>query len=107
MRIVLVLPSRRLWRWHARLVAELAGSAELEVRLVSSPPYPLATRAWLALERTVFGRRDAVPIRPEALGAQVAPPLVTPACDLLIDLARLGTGGRIPAALVALRRTGR
>ena len=101
MRIGLLLPQRRLWRWHATLIAELALRGEVDVRLVPSAPYPLATRAWLALERAVFGRRrGAVPIQREALGAPATSlreddPL---AYDLLIELAgprRAGPGRRL------------
>ncbi len=67
-KIVLVLPSRRLWPWHAALIAELARRGPLEVQLSPSRPYPVATRLWLALERVAFGHCGAAPIRPEGLG---------------------------------------
>ena len=88
MNIVLILPSRRLWPWHAQLAAELAGRHAVEVRLAPSPPYPLATRGWLALERAVFGRRTAVPIHSADLGVQASPvgSVTPPARDLLVDL---------------------
>ena len=94
-RIVLVLPARRLWRWHAALVAELAKHGELVVRLGPSAPYPLALRSWLALERTVFGRRDAAPIRAETLGVAASPMdgKAAAACDLLVDLSNAAPSG--------------
>ena len=90
-----MLPARRLWRWHATLVAALAARGELEVRLAPSPPYPAGLRAWLALERALFGARGgAVPIGADKLGAPAAPLQdgEPPACDLRVDLGETGGG---------------
>ena len=90
-----MLPARRLWRWHATLVAALAARGALEVRLAPSPAYPAGLRAWLALERTLFGARGgAIPIGADDLGATAAPldGGETPACDLRVDLGEAGGG---------------
>ncbi len=86
MNIVLVLPERRLWRWHAVLVEALAEQGELQIRLHPGPAYPPALRAWLAFERRMFGRRGhASPIGPAALGLPVSPP-DGEAYDLIVEL---------------------
>ncbi len=107
MRIVLVLPSRRLWRWHAALVAELATQGALTVRLAPGPPYPLATRLWLAFERAAFSHRTASPIEGQALGMAAAAmidgePLDA---DVLIDLSGDAPAGA--ARRLSLRFDGR
>ncbi len=88
MRIVLVLPSRRLWPWHASLAAELATRGALAVRLAPGPPYPLAARLWLAFERMAFSRHTAGLIEAQALKIEAAPlaGASTPDADVLIDL---------------------
>ena len=95
MKIVLILPMRRLWPWHAALIAELVRRGPLELRLAPSRLYPAALRTWLALERTAFGTGGAVPIGPEALGAAASRQAEGPAeGDVLIDLSGEGDRGR-------------
>ena len=107
MRIVLVLPSRRLWRWHAALVADLATRGALRVRLAPGKPYSMAARLWLAFERATSSHRTAGPIELQALGVD-AEPMVDGArldADVLIDLSGKAPAGG--ARRLSLRFDGR
>ena len=110
LKVRLVLPRRRLWRWHATLVEALARRGDLEVRLAPSPPYPQLTRGWLALERAVFGPAAAAAIGPEGLGIATIALDVDGAAqshDLLIDLRDQRSDEDGGAARLSVRFDGR
>lgn len=73
LRILLLLPARRRWPWHDRLVAALAGRHDVTVASLASAAYP-----WLL-------RRS---------GATAAPPEPVPEgeFDLILDLSEQGEG---------------
>lgn len=68
MRLLIVLPKRRLWLWHLALAARLrAGGAEVSVALDGgASPYSPLLRTYLRLERRWFAEaRLARPAKPD------------------------------------------
>ncbi|MCC6778990.1 MAG: hypothetical protein IT537_20580 [Hyphomicrobiales bacterium] len=55
LRVAVVLPARRLWRWHERLLAESAKQHTVTAFVDEhAPAYPRAVRAWLAAELALY-----------------------------------------------------
>ncbi|HYM33761.1 MAG TPA: hypothetical protein VET48_00125, partial [Steroidobacteraceae bacterium] len=68
MKIALIIPASRSWRWHADLARELRRTNTLDVYIVPGKPYPSALRLFLASERAIFrisGMAD--PVDPKAI----------------------------------------
>jgi hypothetical protein len=90
-----LLPARRRWAWHDRLISSLSATHEVAVATLPSPAYPAALSLWLALSARPF-RGAAAPVRG---GAAPAPPSASTA-DLILDLSE---GGPVPAGAPVLR----
>jgi hypothetical protein len=102
LRLAVVLPANRLWRWHERLVAELTTNHAVAVFIDDrAPAYPWPIRAWLqaelALYREELSPSDALHIR--GLSSQ----LQARDFDLIIDL---GERPSVHARSLALRYDG-
>ena len=76
MKVAVVLPRARLWRWHEILINELSRTHTVSVFVVPSKPYPLSLRIWLGLERLVFRPRGSS--RRISLGDLHSPGLASP-----------------------------
>jgi hypothetical protein len=62
MRVAVVLPRHRLWRWHHTLLSGLAREYDVRVFVDDlAPPYRASLRSWLKFERALFGRREPAP----------------------------------------------
>jgi hypothetical protein len=89
MRLKLVLPAHRLWRWHRNLIKLLAQSHELNVAFEgSAPPYPASLRWRLRIEHALLcdecllGSNSHAPmLRPQQAGEE----------DIVIDLSERPT----------------
>src|ERR1700678_683093 len=94
MKIAIIIPDRRVWRWHADLVAFLRQSHTVDVFARPSEPYPWALRTLLRVERILFGSsRLAEAIPPATVCPQIkpSPALVEQNYDFTLDLAAGGT----------------
>lgn len=80
-RVLVLLPSRRLWPWHRRLIAALREGYEVSVVVAPAKGYPWLLRAWLALAARLFSGATA-PLAAGALAGTGAPEHP----DLVIDL---------------------
>jgi hypothetical protein len=87
-----LLPSRRRWAWHDRLISALAVEHEVAVVALTSPAYPLILRLWLNLSGRLFSG-SAVPTRGGAAGAVAE-------ADLVLDLSE---GRAVPEGIPVLR----
>jgi hypothetical protein len=65
-RIALVLPKRRSWRWHQRLIEHLERRHSVRVFVDDfAPRYPWSLLAWLRAELAIFGERPMTSPDPE------------------------------------------
>lgn len=72
-KLALVLPSNRLWGWHAILADRLMQHFAVDVFVRDSSPYPRLLAAWLTIEQRLFHSSPLLSkIRPEPLNAQRA-----------------------------------
>ncbi len=89
--ILVLLPSKRRWTWHDRLIESLSASNDVTVKTVPSAAYPLALRLWLSLSARLFG--GPAPFRSTVTDAACEP-------DLVLDLSE---GGPLPADMAVLK----
>jgi hypothetical protein len=55
MRIAIILPQHRPWRWHQQLIAHLRQAHALEMFVDDRvPPYPRSLQAWLKTELAIY-----------------------------------------------------
>jgi hypothetical protein len=89
MKLALVVPERRLWRWHAVLAATLRNEHQLDVFIAPSPPYPRLLSTFLGIER---GLAKAEPLAEVLSAGEICPAaksrsgLLADAYDVVIDI---------------------
>ena len=62
-RVAVIVPQRRSWVWHQRIISALQQSYEVDVYVSArAPNYPLSLRLWIRLETQLIGELDLVKI---------------------------------------------
>jgi hypothetical protein len=85
--VALILPRHRLGTWHACLAESLSGAHDVKVFMDEGmPAYPLRMRAWLSVERLLYGERHGALLSLAKRASSPSHTIDRWAFDVVIDL---------------------